>query len=171
MLSVETIRLHRVLHAPVTPMVTIKDKHGAMLIVNGTTINAQKKVIIWISHGLWSYNVVVQEDKDQQIFWSWFSLWSRSSLVIIAFFNLAWRSHYKITIFIHNFSSFVIKISKIKIKGQWLEKDNNWAIRVATRWHHKWGSDKSVVGLTDSAVRIWQLVGTIVHHRQNHWVV
>ena len=46
MLSVETIRLRRVLHAPVTPMVTIKDKHGAMLIVNGTTINAQKKVII-----------------------------------------------------------------------------------------------------------------------------
>ena len=46
MLSVETIRLHHVLHAPVTPMVTIQDKHGAMLIVNGTTINAQKKVII-----------------------------------------------------------------------------------------------------------------------------
>ena len=44
MLSVETIRLHRVLNAPVTPMVTIKDKHGAILIVNGTTINAQKKV-------------------------------------------------------------------------------------------------------------------------------
>ena len=48
MLSVETITQHHVPHAHVTQVVTIKDRNGAMLIVNGTTINAQKKVIIQI---------------------------------------------------------------------------------------------------------------------------